>query len=93
MMKKVESVVTEDLANITIVPEQINSVHLRLTPTVRLRSTSHEHKAAGNQMKEAFNMLKNVLTKRPSNKKCDLFGKMMAKKLRKLPEHERDVRY
>lgn len=46
-------------------------------------------------MKETFNILKNVINKRASDKEddneYDLFGKMLAKKIRKLPEHEREV--
>jgi len=44
-------------------------------------------------MKEAFDMLRNAITKRASDKEDDdeyeLFGKMLAKKIRKLPENER----
>lgn len=62
--------------------------------TVRRRGAPPELQEAGNQMKEAFNLLKNVISKRTSDKdddEYDLFGKMLAKKIRKLPEHEREV--
>lgn len=46
-------------------------------------------------MKETFDMLKSAITKRASAKEdddeYDLFGKMLAKKIRKLPENEREV--
>lgn len=45
-------------------------------------------------MKEAFDTLKNVLTKRVHENEedeYDLFAKMLAKKLRKLPEQEREL--
>lgn len=50
--------------------------------------------AAGKQMKEAFSTLSNVIYARSENmahkeEECDLYGKLLATKLRKLPEHER----
>ncbi|CAI6373792.1 unnamed protein product [Macrosiphum euphorbiae] len=44
-------------------------------------------------MKEAFSLLRNVITKRNIDKEddeYDLFSKMMVKRIRKLPEHERE---
>lgn len=43
-------------------------------------------------MKEAFGILKNVLSKRSrEDDECDLFTKLLAKKLKKLPNHEREL--
>lgn len=97
-----QSVVTEDRANIitenttntsTIVPEQSNPTTSRPNPTIRRRGAPPELQEAGNQMKEAFDMLKNAITKRAKgdDDEYDLFGKMLAKKIRKLPENEREV--
>lgn len=103
--EETQSVIIWDRANITenvttentsiIVPEQPNPTPSRPKPTVRRRGNPPELQEAGNQMKEAFKMFKNVITKRASDKEeddeYDLFGKMLVKKIRKLPEHEREV--
>ncbi|KAB0803045.1 hypothetical protein PPYR_00015 [Photinus pyralis] len=47
---------------------------------------------AGKQMKEAFSSLSSIINKRPTEEdECDLYGKMLAKKLRKLPEEKRQL--
>jgi len=77
----------------TVVPEQPHITPSRPTPTIRRRGAPPELQEAGNQMKEAFSLLRNVITKRNSEKEddeYDLFGKMMVKRIRKLPEHERE---
>lgn len=60
--------------------------------TLRRRKIPPELREAENQMKEAFTMLKNVASKNDDEKEdeCDLYGKILAKKLRKLPEFERE---
>ncbi|VVC30674.1 Hypothetical protein CINCED_3A005888, partial [Cinara cedri] len=89
-----------DRANITentniIVSEKPNQTSSQPNPTVRRRYTPLEVQEAANQMKKAFNMLKNVIIKRirdnEDGDEYDLFSKMLAKKIRKLPEHERNV--
>lgn len=78
----------------TVVPEQPHITPSRLTPTIRRRGTPPKLQEAGNQMKEAyFSLLRNVITNRNSEKEddeYDLFGKMMVKRIRKLPEHGRE---
>ncbi|KAJ8915431.1 hypothetical protein NQ315_003192 [Exocentrus adspersus] len=61
--------------------------------TVRRRSNPPELVKAGRQMKEAFNMLHDVVNKKTiqEDDECDLFAKILAKRLRKLPENERQV--
>ena len=62
-------------------------------PTIRRRVNPSELQQAGVQMKKACNLLNNVIRKRTADKEedeCDLFGKMLAKKLKKLPEYERE---
>lgn len=84
--------ITENIS--TVVPEQSNSAPSRPKPTIRRHDSPPELEETGNQMKEAFKMLINGITKRTSDKEddeYDLFGKMLAKKIRKLPEHEREV--
>lgn len=92
--------VTRDRANITIentsriVPEQLNPIFSLPNQTVRRRGAPPELQEAGNKMKEAFNLLKIVISKRTSDKdddEYDLFGKMLTKKIRKLSEHEREI--
>lgn len=76
------------------VPEKPNPTPSGPTPTIRRRRIPPELLEAENQMKETFSMLKNVITKKTNDKEddeYDLFGKMLAKKIRKLPEHEREV--
>lgn len=47
---------------------------------------------AGIQMKEAFTTLRSAINKRSIEEdECDLFSRILAKKLRKLPEHEREL--
>jgi len=92
----IENIITENTTNTnTIIPEQPNPTTSRPNPTIRRRGAPPELQEAGNQMKEAFDMLKNAITKRASDKEdddeYDLFGKMLAKKIRKLPENEREV--
>lgn len=69
------------------------------------RSTSHKttqhrlkespgQQEAGHQMKDVFNLLQNVVSKKPIERdedECDLYGKILAMKLRKLSEHEREA--
>lgn len=78
----IENITTENTR--TEVPEQRSSTPSVSKPTIRRRGTPPELQEAGNQMKEAFNMLKNVISKRVSDKEdddeYDLFGKMLAKK-------------
>lgn len=80
----------------TAVPEQLNPISSWPNLTIpRHGNTPSELQKAQNQIKEAFNTTKNVITKRTSDKEdddeYDLFGKMLAKKIRKLPEHEREI--
>lgn len=58
----------------------------------RRRNNPPELREAESQMKEAFSMLKAVVAKKDDEKEdeCELYGKMLASKLRKLPELERD---
>lgn len=66
------------------------STRTALPPTVRRRINPPELQEAGNQMKEDFHMLNSVISKREHKEEneCDLFGKMLAKKLRNLPHQE-----
>lgn len=71
--------------------QQVNSQQ-----TFRRRQNPPELQEAGNQMREAFTMLQNVVAKKTKvNEKeedeCDLYGKILAKKLKKLPEEEREL--
>lgn len=60
--------------------------------TNRRRANPPELAEAGKQMQQAFGMLKDVTSRKPLEEdECDLYGKMIAKKLRKIPEHERDT--
>ncbi|XP_025424207.1 uncharacterized protein LOC112693382 isoform X2 [Sipha flava] len=98
-----QSVVTVDRPNTTkkitentssAVLGQPNLTPSRPKPTIQRHDSPPELQETGNQIKEAFKMLINVITKRTSDKEddeYDLFGKMLAKKIRKLPEHEREV--
>ncbi|VVC41784.1 Hypothetical protein CINCED_3A019554 [Cinara cedri] len=91
-----QSVKTENTTESTntIVPEQPNQTPSRPNPTNKRRFTPPELQKVVNQMKEEFNMIKNVTTKRGSDKEddeeYDLLGKLLAKKIRKLPERERE---
>lgn len=65
-----------------------------LTPTIappHLRSRAKGcPETAENQMKVAFATLNTFLNrKRKDEDECDLYGRLFAHKLRKLPEHER----
>ncbi|XP_045504526.1 uncharacterized protein LOC123701174 [Colias croceus] len=60
--------------------------------TIRRRDNPPELQVASRQMTEAFNNLNKVINN-PSKDdydECDVFGKLIAKKLKRLPEHERD---
>lgn len=58
----------------------------------RRRENPPELQEAGTQMKEAFSTLRNAINKRSIEEdECDLFARILAKKLRKLPEHEREL--
>jgi hypothetical protein len=62
--------------------------------TIRRRRNPPELQHAENQMSQAFNMLQNAVSnKRATNEvdECDLFGQVIAKKLRKLSADERDL--
>lgn len=62
--------------------------------TVQRRGKSPEPEKTGNQTKDAVNILNNIISKRShdvTDDEYDLFGKILAKKLRKLPEHERTL--
>ncbi|XP_050424209.1 uncharacterized protein LOC126835579 [Adelges cooleyi] len=92
-----QSVVTGDTpTESTIVAERPNSSTPSLpNPTVRRRGNPRALEGAGNRTKEAFDMLKDVIAKRAGDRQdedeYDLFGRMLAKKIRKLPELERQV--
>uniref|UniRef100_A0A0A9W1X7 Serine/threonine-protein kinase atg1 n=1 Tax=Lygus hesperus TaxID=30085 RepID=A0A0A9W1X7_LYGHE len=59
--------------------------------TIRRRSDPPEQHDAAKQMRTAFDTLNKVLEiKRDTEDECDLFGKLIAKKLKKMPEHERE---
>ncbi|VVC27480.1 MADF domain, partial [Cinara cedri] len=87
-----QSMVTENMEHTsTVVPEQPNTTP-RPTPTFRRSSNPPELQEAGNQTKEAFGMVKNVITKRTVDEEddeYDLFAKSIMKNIRKLPERER----
>jgi len=50
-----------------------------------------EVEEAGRQMKRAFNTLESVLNKKHEEDEYDLYGRILANKLRKLPENERQL--
>lgn len=60
-------------------------------PTVRRRNKPVELEAAGETVKEALVTLKETIKSRrlEEDDECDLHGKVIAKKLRKIPETER----
>lgn len=60
---------------------------------VRRRHHSLEVPDAKRQMKDVFSLLNGIIAERASVKEddeYDLYGKLIAKRIRKLPEHERD---
>lgn len=66
-------------------------------PTIRRRDNPPEMQVTSKQMTEAFNNLNKVINKNPEkyggqvDDECDcIFGKLIAIKLNKIPEHERD---
>ncbi|XP_045491091.1 uncharacterized protein LOC123690974 [Colias croceus] len=60
--------------------------------TIRRRDNPPELQVASRQMTEAFNNLNKVINNpsKDDDDECDVFGKLIAKKLKRLPEHERD---
>lgn len=60
-------------------------------PTVRRRKNPAEVLAAGETVKDALSTLKETMNNRriQEDDECDLHGKIIAKKLRKLPDNER----
>lgn len=50
-----------------------------------------ELKYAKKQMDDAVTYLKNVAAQKRESDECELYGRLLAKKLRKLDEHQRDV--
>lgn len=60
----------------------------------RKTNNPDELQGALNKVQESFNALNGIIAKRAHERdedECDMFGKMLAKKLRKLPEHEREI--
>lgn len=70
---------------------EVNQTHLRPPATPRRRSNPTELEEAGKQMKRAFSTLENCINNRKEEDECDLYAKIFAKKLRKLPENEREI--
>lgn len=71
------------------------------TPSLAVEVETNRHhpnvpelQEAGSQIKEAFNMLHNFISIKsndPQEDECDLFARILAKKLRKIPEQEREL--
>ncbi|CAK1578599.1 unnamed protein product [Parnassius mnemosyne] len=80
----------------SIPPDTLNSCEaLDATPTqnrtIRRRLNPPELQIASKQMSEAFNNLNKMINKQDVvEDECDIFGKLIAKKLKKIPEHERE---
>ncbi|XP_077297883.1 uncharacterized protein LOC143919440 [Arctopsyche grandis] len=96
----IESAKNHSEVNHEIIPVN-NEVIVSWTPPGQTAETrqkfqpvenSSELQEATKEMKEAFGILKNVLNKRSNeDDECDLFTKLLAKKLKKLPNHEREL--
>lgn len=80
--------------SVTPTPQRPSSSKRNLQ-SQRRNVANPELQEAGKQMKEAFSVLSNVLSTRSDRMECkedecDLYGKLLAQKLRKLPERERE---
>lgn len=74
--------------NLTSQPTQENILIQRQTSR---RRGNPEVEEAWRQMKRAFNTLESVLNKKHEDDEYDLYGRILAHKLRKLPENEREL--
>lgn len=91
-----ENISDEPLSEITYERQPAVASQSSVAPTI-IRQPSRrrgqippELQEAGHQMKESFSILKNVINKKQIEEdECDLYGKLLAKKLRKLSEDER----
>lgn len=63
----------------------------RITSKRRRRNTSIELEEAGRQMKRAFGTLENCMNNRKGEDEYDYFAKVLANKIRRLPESEREL--
>lgn len=69
----------------------LSQTQYRLPITLRRRDNPTELEEAVKQVKRALSTLENCINNSKEEDECDLYGKIFAKKLRKLPDNEREI--